>query len=246
MATHLKGNKEGLAEEDVKLLSLVDILEPLSREELAGLNWKHLETHVEPGETFYTPMDLCETLFILKQGRVRLYKMTPDRREFTLAVLQSGTVFGEMTLTAQRLRNAYAEAVEPSNITTMCRADVERLILDKPKVGLQLVHLLGERLYSYEIRMEYLGLREVPARLANLLLLLIESEGVRTRTHYQIPTRYTHQQLGTMIGANREAVTRALNRLREIGALEVRRRYIYVKDMEALQRAAEESPGQTA
>ena len=217
-------------------------MEPLSREELAGLNWKHLETHVEPGETFYTPMDLCETLFILKQGRVRLYKMTPDRREFTLAVLQSGTVFGEMTLTAQRLRNAYAEAVEPSDITTMCRADVERLILDKPKVGLQLVHLLGERLYNYEIRMEYLGLREVPARLANLLLLIVESEGVRTRTHYKIPTRYTHQQLGTMIGANREAVTRALNRLREIGALEVRRRYIYVKEMEALQRATEESP----
>jgi CRP/FNR family cyclic AMP-dependent transcriptional regulator len=241
MATHLKVNKEGLAE-DLRLLSLVDILEPLSREELAGLNWKHLETHVEPGETFYTPMDLCETLFILKQGRVRLYKMTPDKREFTLAVLQSGTVFGEMTLTAQRLRNAYAEAVEPSDIATMCRADVERLILDKPKVGLQLVHLLGERLYNYEIRMEYLGLREVPARLANLLLLIVESEGVRTRTHYKIPTRYTHQQLGTMIGANREAVTRALNRLREIGALEVRRRYIYVKEMEALQRATEESP----
>ena len=241
MATHLKVNKEGLAE-DLRLLSLVDILEPLSREELAGLNWKHLETHVEPGETFYTPMDLCETLFILKQGRVRLYKRTPDGREFTLAVLQSGTVFGEMTLTAQRLRNAYAEAVEPSDIATMCRADVERLILDKPKVGLQLVHLLGERLYNYEIRMEYLGLREVPARLANLLLLIVESEGVRTRTHYKIPTRYTHQQLGTMIGANREAVTRALNRLREIGALEVRRRYIYVKEMEALQRATEESP----
>jgi CRP/FNR family transcriptional regulator len=241
MATHLKVNKEGLAE-DLRLLSLVDILEPLSREELAGLNWKHLETHVEPGETFYTPMDLCETLFILKQGRVRLYKMTPDKREFTLAVVQSGTVFGEMTLTAQRLRNAYAEAVEPSDIATMCRADVERLILDKPKVGLQLVHLLGERLYNYEIRMEYLGLREVPARLANLLLLIVESEGVRTRTHYKIPTRYTHQQLGTMIGANREAVTRALNRLREIGALEVRRRYIYVKEMEALQRATEESP----
>jgi CRP/FNR family transcriptional regulator len=79
------------------------------------------------------------------------------------------------------------------------------------------VHLLGERLYNYEVRMEYLGLREVPARLANLILLLIESEGVRTSTHFKIPTRYTHQQLGTMIGANREAVTRAFNRLREVG-----------------------------
>ena len=186
-------------------------------------------------------MDLSEQLFILTKGRVRVYKVAPDGRELTLAMLESGTVFGEMSLTAQRLRNAYAEAAEPSDVTTMCRADVERLILDKPKVGLQLVHLLGERLYNYEVRMEYLGLREVPARLANLILLLIESEGVRTSTHFKIPTRYTHQQLGTMIGANREAVTRAFNRLQEVGAVEIRRRYIHVGDIETLKKAAEDS-----
>jgi CRP/FNR family cyclic AMP-dependent transcriptional regulator len=156
-------------------------------------------------------------------------------------MLQSGTVFGELTLTAQQLRNAYAEAMEPSDITTMYRADVERLVLNKPKVGLQLVHLLGERLYVYETRMEYLGLREVPARLANVILLSIESEGVRTRTHFKIHARYTHQQLGTMIGANREAVARAFNRLREAGVVEVRRRYIHVRNIEVLKEATEDS-----
>ncbi len=65
--------------------------------------------------------------------------------------------------------------------------------------------------------MEHHGLTEVPVRLANITLLLIESEGVRTRTHFKIHARYTHQQLGTMIGANREAVARAFNRLREAG-----------------------------
>ena len=43
-----------------------------------------------------------------------------------------------------------------------------------------------------------------------------------------------------MIGANREAVTRAFARLRELGALNVRRRYIHVEDIEALQRATED------
>jgi hypothetical protein len=38
-ATYFGGNQRGLAKEDVKLLSLVDILEPLSREELAKRNW---------------------------------------------------------------------------------------------------------------------------------------------------------------------------------------------------------------
>lgn len=228
----------GLGEEDIKLLSMVDIFEPLSAEELEKINWKHLDTEVSRGEVFYTPMDLCETLFIIKEGRVRLYRMTPEGREFTLNVLESGTVFGEMALTAQRLRNAYAEAMEPSKLSTLCRADVERLIVDKPKVALQLIHLLSERISTYEVRLEDLGLKEVPARLASLILLLIDNQGIRTSDGYKIPTRYTHQQLGTMIGANREAVTRAFATLRDLGAVELRRRYIHVESIETLERAS--------
>jgi CRP/FNR family transcriptional regulator, cyclic AMP receptor protein len=229
-----------LGEEQIRLLTLVDIFEPLSREEIENINWKHLNTSVEQGETFYTPMDLCETLFVLQKGRIRIYKATPEGREFTIAVVESGTVFGEMVLTGQRLRNAYAQAMEESEVSAMCRADVERLILDKPEVGLQLVHLLSDRLTTYETRLEDLGLKEVPARLASLILLLIESEGVRTSTGYKIPTRYTHYQLGTMIGSNREAVTRAFARLRNLGAVDTRRRYIHVEDIETLRKAAED------
>ena len=229
-----------LGEEQIRLLTLVEIFEPLAREEIEKINWKHLNTSIERGEIFYTPMDLCETLFVLQKGRIRIYKATPEGREFTIAMVESGTVFGEMVLTGQRLRNAYAQAMEESEVSAMCRADVERLILDKPKVGLQLVHLLSDRLTTYETRLEDLGLKEVPARLASLIVLLIEGEGVRTSTGYKIPTRYTHQQLGTMIGANREAVTRAFARLRDLGAVETRRRYIHVEDIQTLRKAAED------
>lgn len=229
-----------LEKEHIRLLTLVDIFEPLSRDEIETIQWKHLNTSVAKGETFYTPMDLCETLFVLQRGKVRLYRATPEGREFTIAVAGSGTVFGEMALTGQRLRNSYAEALEESEVSAMCRADVERLILDRPRVGLQLIHLLSDRLATHETRMEDMALREVPARLARLLLLLVENDGIRTSAGYKIATRYTHQQLGTMIGANREAVTRAFARLREFGVVEVKRRYIHVKDIEELQAATED------
>jgi CRP/FNR family cyclic AMP-dependent transcriptional regulator len=230
-----------LGEEQIRLLTLVDIFEPLSREEIEAIKWENLNTTVERGEVFYTPMDLCETLFVLQRGRIRIYRATPEGREFTVAVLESGTVFGEMVLTGQRLRNSFAQAMEESEVSAMCRADVERLILDKPEVALQLVHLLSDRLSTYETRMEDIAVKEVPARLASLILLLVESQGVRTPTSYKIPTRYTHQQLGTMIGANREAVTRAFAWLREVGAVETKRRYIHVENIETLKAAAEDA-----
>jgi CRP/FNR family transcriptional regulator, cyclic AMP receptor protein len=55
----------------------------------------------------------------------------------------------------------------------------------------------------------------------------------------RIPTRYTHRQLATMIGSSRETVTRAFTKLQKAGAVELRRRHIYVKDAEVLERTAE-------
>ncbi len=168
---------------------------------------------------------------------MRLYR-TEGTREFTLEVVDAGTVFGEVAFTPHALRDAYAEAMEPSILLAMERADVERLIQQKPQVGLRMISLLSERLRYYETRMEDLTLKAEPARLASLILFLVEKEGVQVPGEIRIPTNYTHEHLGTMIGANREAVTRAFGRLQDEGAVEVRRRLIYVEDVEALERVA--------
>src|ERR687889_820361 len=228
-------------EQQVELLSKVDIFESLEKEEvrviLRDLLQRNAEINLRGGEVFYTPREPDGKLFILKQGRVRIYKMEASR-EFTLEMVDAGTVFGEVAFTPHALRDAYAEAMEPSVLLAMEREDVERLIQQKPQVGLRMISLLSERLRYYETRLEDITLKGVPGRLASLILFLVESEGVQIPGEISIPTRYTHEHLGTMIGANREAVTRAFGHLQDEGALQVRRRLIYVDDLEALERAA--------
>jgi CRP/FNR family transcriptional regulator, cyclic AMP receptor protein len=228
-------------EQQLELLSRVDIFESLEKEEvreiLNDLLERNAEINLRAGEVFYTPRQPDGKLFILKQGRVRIYKMEASR-EFTLEVVDAGTVFGEVAFTPHALRDAYAEAMEPSILLAMDRAEVERLIQRNPQVGIRIISLLSERLHYYETRMQDVTLKEVPARLASLILFLIQSEGVKRPGEISIPTRYSHEHLGTMIGANREAVTRAFRRLQDEGAVQIRRRLIYVDDVEALERAA--------
>src|SRR5919112_1741307 len=228
-------------EQQVQLLCRVDIFEGLSNEEikelLSDLLQRNAEINLQAGEVFYTPQEPDGKLFILTKGRVRIYKME-DSREFTLEVVDAGTVFGEVAFTPHALRDAYAEAMEPSILLAMERADVERLIREKPQVGLRMISLLSERLHYYETRLEDVTLKGVPGRLASLILFLVESEGVQIPGEIRIPTRYTHEHLGTMIGANREAVTRAFGHLQDEGAVQLRRRLIYVEDLQALERAA--------
>ena len=224
-------------DEEVELLSRVDLFESLSKEEIRVLVRQNFDVSLGEGETFYAPWEQDGKLFILKKGRMRLYR-TEGSREFTLEVVEAGTVFGEMAFTPHRLRESYARATEPCVIFVMERAKVERLIEEKPQVGIRMISLLSERLHYYETRMQDVTLKEVPARLASLILFLIESEGVQIPGEISIPTRYTHEHLGTMIGANREAVTRAFGRLQDQGVIRMRRRLIYVQDVEGLESEA--------
>lgn len=225
-------------EERIRLLSMVDIFEPLSEEEIERLNGQLPDRRLAGGEIFFGPDDPSERLFILQSGKARIYKTNPDGREFTLAVVEAGSVFGEMALTGQQLEGAYAQAMEPSIVSTMARADLERLILGKPEVGLRIMRLLSERLRRQESRLEDANMKDVRSRLAGIILLLVESEGIRSGTGYRIPSHYTHERLGTMIGANRVAVTRAFGLLQDAGVVEIRRRLIHVPDLEALRRSA--------
>jgi len=221
--------------ERIRLLSMVDILEPLSPEEIEHLHGQLPDRHLQQGEMLYTPEDRSERLFMLQKGKIRVFRTTPDGRELTLAVVEAGTLFGEMSLTGQQLQGAYTQAIEPSDVSLMLREDLERLVVQKPEVGLKIMYLLSERLRRYETRLEDATMKDVHSRLASIIVMLVESEGVRSGTGYRIPAHHTHQQLGEMIGTNREAVTRAFGVLQDEGVVELRRRLIYVPDLQALQ-----------
>ena len=186
-----------------------------------------------------TPQMHAQRTALLLEGRARVYEEGPPDRAVTASVAEVGTVVGVTGLAACP-RALHVEALVPSLLCLVGREAFEGLVVRNPQVGLRLVHLLAERIVVFERRLNDLAYKDVPARLASQLLRLAESEGVVTPEGYKIATRYTHQQLATMIGAKREATTRALRALRECGAIEVRRRRIHVVDQEALARAAEE------
>lgn len=225
-------------EEEARYLCEVDVLEPLSREDLDELARRLPDVSLGAGEFLYESRDRGEGIWLLKKGRMRVYRIDPEGGEFTLGVVREGTVFGEMSLGPRRLRAAHARAVEPSLVGFLSREELEGLIRRNPEVGIRLVRLLSERLRMCHERMADFANKDVPARLASLLVYLTESEGVSGEEGYEIPTRYTHEQLGTMIGAGRVAVSRAFAGLREAGAVEQRQRRIRILDMEALERAA--------
>jgi CRP/FNR family transcriptional regulator, cyclic AMP receptor protein len=228
-------------QEQVRLLSMIDIFGPLSPGEMEDLAKRTPDTFLERGDVLYSPQDGADRLFILKKGRVQVYEVGQSGEEITLSVVEGGSVFGEMALTGQKLEGLYVRALVPSTVVSLGRDDLEGLIMKKPEVGLRLVRDLAERLHASEARYAGIVGKDVPTRLATLILTLVGSEGLVTSESYRIPTRYTHEQLASMIGCKRVAVTRAFSRLKEVGAVQLKERHIVVKDLGILKGLAEAS-----
>ena len=214
-------------------LSEMELFQDLSDKEMAELDRVTTMTNVPKGRVFYRPEEPTEVLFILKQGRVQLYRISPEGKKLVIPTLGPGTLFGDMALLGQWMHNTFAEAVEDCLICVMSRTDLERQVVRKPEVALRMLDITSRRLREAEGRLEDLAFKGIPARLASLLLRLSEEqEGERI-------TGLTHQDLAETVGTYRETATQVLNDLKSQGLIDIGRKRITVLDLEGLQDIAE-------
>lgn len=225
-------------EEMVRLLATVDVLETLTPQELREFASRASLDRLEARETMVVgPREHARRMLLLLEGRARLYEPGPRGRKLTVAVAEAGTVAGVAGL-SERPRELRVEALVPSVLCFVGWGAFEEAARRNPEAGLRLSRVLVDRIGVLEERLADVAYREVPARLANAILRLVESEGVMCREGPRLLTPYTHEQLASMIGANREATTRALGALRRQGVVQVRDRRVHVTNPEALHRTA--------
>lgn len=213
-------------------LSDVDLFRDLADRDLAELDRMTTITNVTRGRVFYQPEDVGEVLFLIKQGQVQLYRISPEGKKLVIATLGPGTLFGEMALLGQQMHNAFAEAIEDCLILVMSRADLERFILNKPLVGLRMLEITGRRLNEAEARLEDMAFKGIPARLASLLLRLSAERGSDDIIGL------THQDLAETIGTYRETATQVLNDMKAQGLIEIGRKRIAICNPEKLAEVA--------
>ena len=219
--------------EKMRYLSELTVFQDLTPREMEDLNRITTMSTVAKGRVFYRPEEPGEVMFILKEGRVQLYRISPEGKKLVITTLGSHTLFGEMALLGTKLHNTFAEAVEDCLICVMSRNDLERLILNKPQVALRILEITGRRLREAEERLENMAFKGIPARLASLLLRLAEEQGS------QEIVGLTHQDLAESVGTYRETATQVLNDLKSEGYIDIGRKRIVILDPEGLSAVAE-------
>lgn len=193
------------------------------------------------GKVILQPNELQEMIYLIKEGRVKLSRYSPDGREQILTLLKPGDVFGEFAL-VEKAEPVHVEAFEDTLICALNRSDFLMLVGRQPEVMLAVVKVLAERLRVAEEEIADLVFRDVPGRLASLLLRLAEAYGQKDDdSRLRLTLRLTHQEIASMIGATRETVTSTLSRFRDAGLIVTEHRSIVIKNPQGLRQLTQRS-----
>ena len=216
--------------EDFKLRSLsqIDIFQDLSQREVEEIDRSTTMTTCEQGRIFYAPDEMGEVLFLLKKGRVQLYRLSPEGKKLVVAIMEPGSIFGEMSIVGQGMHNTFAESIEDCTLCVMSRVDVERILMEKPSVALRFMQAMAHRLQETESQLEDLAFKGIPSRLAALLLKLSEKDD------QTLVKGFSHQDLAEMLGTYRETTTQILNDFKSKGWIAIGRKRIEILDRDAL------------
>ena len=177
-------------EDHTRLISGVDLFEPLSPDGIERIAQGIPSKRFEVGTHVFTSAYRGEIFFLLLEGRVRVYRPEAGG-EVTIGILEAGEMFGEAAFTTREGKGSFAQAIAPSKVGFLNRSVFHRLIRREPELGIRAVEFLSERLSFYEQRISDIALKKVPARLATVILQLVEQDGIVPATRATVSSPAT-------------------------------------------------------
>jgi CRP/FNR family cyclic AMP-dependent transcriptional regulator len=176
-----------------------------------GVFFEDVEEETCPaGTMLFMPEESGERLYILRQGRVDLFRVTPGGKRLVTRQILAGAVFGIMGLLGQTMQGNYAETIEDSVIGAVTREDILEILKQHPEVSLRLLEVVGNRLRLIEERLVETSYSPVRVRLSHFLL-------TNSDLISGVLTNFTHEEIGDIIGAARQTVTETLNLMQNQG-----------------------------
>lgn len=196
----------------------------LAEDELKKLERTLIERTYDKDEIVFLEGEPCQGLYIVREGMVKVYKLSSEGREQILAFSGAGRSFNEVAVFDGGPSPANVSASEPTTVWIVPRTAIINLIEQNPQVALAIIQNLGTRLRHLVGLVEDLSLRQVTARLAKLLL-----ETASQQEHV-----LTQQEMAARLGTVREMIGRSLRQLEARGFISIEHGRIVIVDREGL------------
>ena len=211
--------------DQIRSIELFRDLDDGALDELAnGSSLKRLER----GDVLFNENDEPNELYVVLGGRIAMVNRSIDGRESVVALMESGSLFGEMPLFDGQNRSTDARALESSELVSIPYEPLRKLYTEQPHHLWQVVELLANRLRVMDGVLADSVFLDVTGRTAKRLLEIAgESDD------FSLPV--TQEELAGMVGASRERVNKAIASFIRLGWIEQRDRRYHIVDRPQLE-----------
>lgn len=216
----------------------IPLFQSLSPSELDSVQTCLREKSFRKGEFLFMEGQCCERVFIVRSGRVKLFRTASSGREQTLETLEPGDTCACNPGSLKWNCQSSAQALTPCTVWFLNRDDYVRMVQNNSKMSHTLNQLFAERLVNYSSLIEEVSLKDVKKRLVKFLLdMLQENQSKSAGGMLFLP--FTREEIAQRLGTVRETVARYLSQLERAGVIQIKPKQIIVKDKKALAKLLE-------
>ena len=189
---------------------------------------------IAKGSVLFAEGDEGDQLYVIAEGKIKLGTSSGDGRENLLSILGPGEMFGELSLFDPGPRTSTATAVTDAKLLSLGQEKLLPWLIENPKVSLQLLASLAQRLRRTNEAVGDLVFSDVPGRVAKALIDLGERFGMKTDEGLFVHHDLTQEELAQLVGASRETVNKALADFAGRNWLKLDGRAVLITDFERL------------
>src|SRR5699024_6376370 len=166
--------------------------------------------HLQKGEILYHAGDTSDTLYIVNQGRMRIYRLSENGKEQTLRILGPGEFTGEYAIFSETTHESYAVATEKTSIWSIQQRDLHLFLQEYPSISLKVLQVFSKRLDEAETQATSMATEKVDTRIGQYLI-----DSANDKSEFMLPM--SRRELATYLGTTPETISRKLAEFEDKG-----------------------------
>jgi CRP-like cAMP-binding protein len=226
----------------VELLGRIGLFQGLDTDALAAMvQTAHVQA-VPSGSCFFLQDDPATRFYVLLEGRVRLTQVTAEGQQVILRFITPGEGMGIVAALGAMDYPASAEALDACRALMWEGAAVAALMERYPRLALNGMRLLAQRVREFQDRLRELATERVARRVARTLLRLARQSGHKVAGGILIDLPLSRQNLAEMTVTTLYTVSRILSQWEAQGLVETGRERVVIRRPHGLIVIADDLP----
>jgi CRP/FNR family transcriptional regulator len=180
------------------------------------------------GQVIYNRDQPSTNICLVIDGKVKVCRVADDGRPVIVDIYQHEDFFGESALLNAPTRDEQAVALENTKVMSWTMAEIEEIVMRRPRLGVALLQMLARRSIEFGYRIESFSVDSVARRLGRTLIRFSDRLGQNAGDGSVQMMPFTHELLSQYVGTSREIVTHFMNQFRRQGYLSYSRKGISI------------------